>query len=132
MADRISARRQSTNSFFLSINTALILLVSYAQLNNAGQPTNSLHWLVGIAGVALCYLWYRIVMSYKNLNSGKFKVIHEIEKLLPLSPYDAEWTAVGKGKDPKLYLPFARVEMLIPWVFLVIHFFVFVRAVLTT
>jgi hypothetical protein len=40
-------------------------------------------------------MWYRLVRSYKDLNSAKFKVIHEIEKSLPISPYDAEWEAVG-------------------------------------
>jgi len=60
------------------------------------------------------------------LNSGKFKVIHEIEKRLPLSPYDAEWEAIGRGKDSKLYLPFTRVETTVPWVFLVLHLLVIV------
>ena len=32
MTDRISTRRQSANSFFLSINTLLIALVGYVQL----------------------------------------------------------------------------------------------------
>ena len=36
MADRISARRQTANSFFLSINTAIIALISYL---NFGSKT---------------------------------------------------------------------------------------------
>jgi hypothetical protein len=129
MADRISGRRQSANSFFLTINTALIGLVGYVQMNGGGQSTQNFYWLVSVAGIVLCYLWYRIVKSYKDLNSGKFKVIHEIEKQLPLSPYDAEWTAVGRGEDPKLYLPFTRIEMIIPWIFLTLHGFVCVYSV---
>lgn len=129
MADRISARRQSVNSFFLAINTAIVALIGYVQLGNTAQAGSSFYWLVALAGIVLCFLWYRILRSYRDLNSGKFKVIHEIEKYLPLHPYDAEWTAVGRGEDPKLYLPFTHVEIIVPWVFFAIHLFVFVLSI---
>ncbi len=38
--------------------------------------------IVSLAGILLCYAWYRLVRSYKDINSGKFKVVHEIEKEL--------------------------------------------------
>jgi len=128
MADRISTRRQSANSFFLSINTAIVAIVGYVQLGQKVGEATDFYWVVGLAGVALCYTWYRLIRSYRGLNSGKFKVIHEIEKLLPLSPYDAEWEVIGRGKDSKLYLPFTRVETAVPWVFLVLHLLVVVHA----
>ena len=40
-----------------------------------------------------------------------------MEQHLPLAPYDAEWEAVGRGEDSKLYKPFTHVEMVIPWYF---------------
>ena len=73
--------------------------------------------------------WYRLVKSYQGLNSGKFKIIHKLEKRLPLSPYDAEWEIVGRGEKPKLYLPFTNVEMIVPWVFFGLHLFVFLKSV---
>ena len=79
--------------------------------------------------MVLSFLWYRLIRSYKDMNSGKFKVIHEIEKQLPLKPYDAEWTALGRGKDPSLYLPFTNIELFVPWVFFAIHLFVFLVSV---
>jgi hypothetical protein len=51
-----------------------------------------------------------------------------MEQKLPFSPYDIEWDKAGRGKDPKLYLPFTHIEMLIPWVFLVIHAVVFMKS----
>jgi hypothetical protein len=80
-----------------------------------------LYWLVAAAGIVLAYLWYRTVRSYQNLNSAKFEVIHEIEQVLPLRPYDREWERVGRGKNPKLYLPVTNVERHVPWVFLALH-----------
>lgn len=122
MTDRISSRRQSANSFFLSVNTAIIALISY--INWESTNDSSFYWLVSLAGMALCFMWYGLVRSYKDLNTAKFKVIHEMEAKLPVAPYDAEWEKVGKGKNSKLYLPFTHIEIYIPWVFFVIHAFV--------
>src|SRR5215207_998331 len=115
MADKISERRQSANSFFLTVNTALIAFLGLVATPNVGSDPGvaanpPLPWVlvVSAAGVVLCYTWFRLVRSYKDLNSGKFKVIHAIESRLPSSPYDAEWEAVGRGEDPMLYLPFTH------------------------
>jgi len=125
MADRISSRRQSANSFFLSINTAIIALMGYVNLGN--KDVFDFYWLVSLAGMVLCYMWYRLVRSYKDLNTAKFKVVHEMETRLPFAPYDLEWEKVGKGENSKLYLPFTHIEIFIPWVFLIIHAFVFLH-----
>jgi hypothetical protein len=69
----------------------------------------------------LCYVWYRLVRSYGQLGRGKYRVIHCIEQQLPLAPYLAEWDVLGRGHDSKLYLPLTRVEVTIPWVFLVLY-----------
>lgn len=118
-AENISDRRQTANAFFVSLNTALISLISYLSLD-----VSESYWLVAIAGTAISYMWYRLIRSYKDLNTAKFKVIHKMEKNLPMQPYEAEWEAVGRGKKPKLYLPFTHVEIYIPWVFILLHLFV--------
>ncbi|MCG3157232.1 MAG: hypothetical protein DKINENOH_03864 [bacterium] len=121
MTDRISARRENTNSFFLTINTAAVSVVGYLTTQQPTQTLLDFRLPVAIAGMAICYLWYRIIRSYRDLNSAKFKVIHEIEKLLPLRPYDAEWEAVGRGEDKRLYLPFTHIEVSVPWVFMLLY-----------
>ena len=122
MTDRISSRRQSANNYFLSINTALVGLIGYLQLGI--KNCSDYYFLIALAGMILCFIWYRLIKSYKGLNSGKFKIIHLIEKELPISPYDAEWEIVGRGKNHALYHPFTHVEMSVPWVFFSLHFFV--------
>ncbi|MDP2601826.1 MAG: hypothetical protein Q8S00_04440 [Deltaproteobacteria bacterium] len=123
MADRISQRRQTANSYFLTVNTALLSFVGYLTT----KDTSDYLWLLGVVGVVLCYLWYRLVRSYRDLNTAKFNVIHVIEKRLPLSPYDAEWEAMGRGKDSTRYKPVTHIETGVPWVFVVLHVFVFYR-----
>ena len=125
MADRISSRRQSTNSFFLSVNTAIIALLSY--INMGSNNGSSFYCLVSLAGMSLCLMWYKLLCSYKNLNTAKFEVIHEMEAKLPISPYDSEWKKVENGNNSKLYLPFTHIEFYIPWVFFVIYVFIFLN-----
>ena len=121
MTDRISARREKANSFFLAVNTALIAVVAKGVLSGGEAAPHILELLVPVAAGVLCYVWYRIIRSYRDLNSAKFKVIHAMEQQLPLRPYDAEWESVDRGKNPKLYLPFTRVEGVVPWLFMVFH-----------
>ena len=125
MADNISERRQSANSFFLTINTAIVGLVSYLQLGQDASTRPDFYLVISVAGSIICFMWYRLVLSYKQLNSGKFEVIHLIEQNLPLSLYDAEWKMLGKGKDHKKYIPFTHIEIFVPWVFFGLHAFVF-------
>ena len=131
LADKISERRQSANSFYLSINTAIVGLVSYFKSGDKEQVAPEFYMLISVTGMLTCYLWYRLVQSYKQINSGKFKVIHQIEQNLPLAPYDAEWEMLGRGKDPKKYLPFTHIEILVPWVFFGLHAFIFLRGLFT-
>jgi hypothetical protein len=100
-ADSISTRRQTANSFFLTLNTALLAFLGYAK-PSITQPIGRLTLLATLAGIVLCYTWFRLILSYKGLNSGKFKVVHLIEKNLPSAPYDAEWEAIGRGEESKI------------------------------
>jgi len=70
-ADKISERRQTANSFFLSINTVVIGLVSYLQAGSGTKPFLGFYLLVSTAGILICYMWYRLILSYKQINSGK-------------------------------------------------------------
>lgn len=117
-ADAISSRRESANTFFLSVNTVLIGLVGYLETSYSYE---SAKLVVGVAGILLCYFWYRLLLSYKGLNTAKFQVIHEIEKKLALSPYDAEWEFLGRGKKSDCYKPFTHIEIWVPRIFLFIH-----------
>ncbi|MCC8362840.1 hypothetical protein LK996_07090 [Lysobacter sp. A6] len=123
MADRISARRATANSYFLSVNSAILAFVGYL----TSKGSDDFLWLLAVAGVTLAYFWRALIQSYKNLNTAKWLVVHRIEKRLPISPYDAEWDAMGRGKNPKLYRPLTHIEVAVPIVFMVLHAFVFLR-----
>lgn len=124
MADRISQRRTAANTYFLSVNSAILAFVGYL----TSRDSTEYMWLLAIAGCMLTLFWYNIVLSYRNLNSAKWLVVQEIEKRLPISPYDAEWEAVQRGTNPKLYRPISHIEAWVPAVFFVLHVIVFFKA----
>ena len=113
MADRISARRMLANSFFLGVHTALIAAFTVLLKENI-LSSNLAGIAPFVAVILLCFVWWRVIRSYRQLNSGKFKMIHGIEQMLPVAPYDAEWKALGRGMNRKLYLPLTHIENWIP------------------
>jgi hypothetical protein len=124
MADRISQRRAMANTYFLSLNSAILAFVGYL----TAKESNEHLWMLAAGGMALSVLWEALITSYRNLNTAKFKVIHMIEARLPISPYEAEWIAMEEGKNPKLYRPISHIEQAVPYIFMILHAFVFVRS----
>ena len=130
MTDRISERRQSANTFLLTVNTVLVAILGLAS-EVPGRASNLIFLgATGIAGMALSYTWYRLIGSYRQLNSGKFRIVHAMERLLPLRPYDAEWTTLGRGRDPALYRPFTSVETWIPALFFLLYLSLLVLSII--
>ncbi|MFQ5651919.1 MAG: hypothetical protein ACE5IY_18445 [bacterium] len=122
MADRISARRNLANTFFLTLHT--FILGASGFLYEKGPELSNKNVLVipFLALLALCFAWWRLVKSYRQINSAKFKVIGEFETRLPTSPWWlAEWKALGEGKDPKLYRPLTVVENWVPLIFALLY-----------
>lgn len=118
MADKISERRNSSNTFFLTLHTLLIGIASFVYEKGPKVTNLWLNVFPLIAALALCYVWWRLIRSYRQLNTVKYRIIGEYECKLPSSPYwKAEWTALGKGKNPKLYKPLTDVEHWIPILF---------------
>ena len=74
MADRISARRALANAFFLTLNSAALTTIGAFWKDG---PRASVFYLIPplLLLLALCLAWFRLVRSYRQLNSGKYAVI---------------------------------------------------------
>ena len=117
-SETLVARRQTVNTFFLSINSLLLSVMGIFAREWLSAHMGGLGLVaLGIAGVVLCIAWRRLVISYRQLNAGKFKVIQLLEKHLPACIFEAEWESLGRGKDKKKYHPFTKTEVYIPVVF---------------
>ena len=117
-ADDVSRRRQVANSFFLTINTAIVGLAAEESLARAAGGTVML--VVMVAAIVICLVWWQMIASYRSLNSAKFQVINDWEKALPARPYTAEWAAKSRA-DGAVIKTLTRVEAYVPWVFAVLH-----------
>jgi hypothetical protein len=73
--------------------------------------------VLSFVGIIICIIFWFLLRSYKQINTGKFAVIHKLEEDLPVALYKYEWEILGKGKDKKKYYPFSHIELYIPWVF---------------
>jgi hypothetical protein len=117
--ERLVDRRQQENRFFLSVSALIVtgLSVLLKQGISDRQASVGIILLAG-AGLALCFAWHSIIGSYSDLNTAKFAVIDEFEKLLPARMFGAEWE-VAKGLG---YKPFTVIERRVPLVFGILHF----------
>lgn len=122
--EKISERREGANKFFLALNSAVVAGIS--ALWGTSSTNQFIMSCTGAAAISICVYWYRAIRSYDNLNTGKFKVIHAIERRLPLALYEAEWIALGRGNDPELYVPVSHLERVIPIAFGVLYLIIIV------
>ncbi|MEV6867800.1 hypothetical protein AB0M44_43315 [Streptosporangium subroseum] len=122
MADRISSRRNLTNTFFLTLNS--IIAAALAGIAGNRLATTSV-WilLVGLMILLIqCATWFVIMRSYRLLNAAKYAVIGAFEERLPAFAYSrAEWQALGEGRDWRKYLPLTHIEQWIPIIFAVAY-----------
>lgn len=120
--EKTSDRRQQANNYFIAINTALISLIGLSFQIKIFENSPWPKILLAVLGIVICVIFYFLIRSYKQLNTGKFAVIHEIEKNLPLALYKYEWKILGEGKNKAKYYPFSHIELWIPWIFGVLYF----------
>ncbi len=124
-------RRQKSNEFFMGLNTALMAFMGYIEVKEASSIPHApiIFMIVPLIGISICYAWYLLIKSYKNLNRAKFQVIHRVEAKLPLSNFATEWEILGRGRDPKKYRTLSSIEKTIPIIFGLLYIVIFLTNV---
>ena len=117
-SESLISRRQGVNTFYLSVNSIILTVAALLLRDGQSGPLESGALVgLGLAGVTLCFGWRRLIVSYGQLNGGKFAIIQAIEKRLPARVFSAEWAVLGYGLDPEKYLPFTKTEKRTPVIF---------------
>jgi hypothetical protein len=120
MADRISARRVDASKFYSSLLTGLLAVIPFILGQNISPMVQKVTFLsMGVLGIMLCVIWVLNLNSYKQLNSLKFIVIHEIEEKLPFACYKREWEVLEQKSDSKGYLRLSKIEKFVPFLFII-------------
>jgi hypothetical protein len=115
-AEKVSDRRAQTNSWMLSVNSAIVALYGYLQADkmavSAAQKGVWL-WAIPAAGMIVCVAWVALLTSYRKPNSAKFAVLAEMESDLPVPPFTRERQVYRRDRRRSL----SQVERWIPGCF---------------
>lgn len=121
-SEALVARRQGVNTFFLTINGAILTAAGLLLSTGEGPRLQAFGLLVlTLTGALLSFAWRSLIISFGQLNRGKFAVINRIEEFFPAAIYLAEWKALGEGRQPKKYRPFTSRELWTPKAFILIY-----------
>src|SRR5439155_8128692 len=112
-SQKVSEKRITTGNYLLTVNSSLLTIFGIASRQHIGGA-----WLaiIPVAGLWVSLTWYSLVISYKDLNTAKFKVIHELENWLPAALFRYEWESSEQGKG-EAYKPITHLERWIPVAF---------------
>lgn len=110
MANSVSQRRDTMNNIFVTLNLAIIAALSIT------WDIKSLFILT--AGIVVCVIWILFIRNFKLLNTEKFNVINDIEKKLPVKPFNEEWK---KLKNNKKYKDSTKLEKTLPIMFIILY-----------
>lgn len=114
-AEKISDRRAQANAWLLSIASALTALQNLMKPDSglsAGRAL-ALTWTIPSAGIVVAIAWMALLLSYRQLNSAKFKVLQEMESDFTHRPFARERDIYKAERR----ISFSDVEALVPVAF---------------
>ncbi len=117
MSNALSERRVSSNNFYLSANSLLIIMIGFL------IEFEHYIWLslIFVIGITFSLNWFYLISQYKNYNSAKFIVINAIEEDLPYRGFTVEWEIIKNNKIKLLKIPLSNIEKIIPSVLSVVY-----------
>lgn len=129
MADRISARRATSNSFFLAVNAALTAFIGILDTTGRDSATSSgpNHFgatVIAVSGIVFASAWWLLLRSYRDLSRAKWDVITGLENRLDIRLYQDEWkllTAEEPTTWRRRYRELGFVERIVPLLFLAVY-----------
>jgi hypothetical protein len=129
-SEGLVGRRLGVNTFFLTMNGALLTGSGIVIQNSGANTVGALGIaILSLAGIILCAAWRSLIVSFGQLNRGKFQVINAMERHLMAAIYAAEWEALGRGENPKIYRSFTSREIWVPNALFALHLIAFCTAI---
>lgn len=123
MADRTSARRSAANSFYVTVQGALVATLGFLS-GLEGVPPWALA-AVCLVGCMTSVAWFLLLRSYRDLNAAKYTVICRVEEQLPLRLFGDEWLELKKDEPIKRwrgrYAELGTIERLLPAAFALLN-----------
>lgn len=120
-ADRLGVdqgRNETTNSFFMTMNTAVVTALVFAAQSIDEFELSGIGFITVFA-VAVCLVWWMVLLSLSRWQAAQLETLQEIEALLPLKPFMSEWHE--KMSNKKSYIKIRVVRQCVPWIFMAVH-----------
>ena len=118
LADRVSQRREGANRLYVSLLVGLVVFLAALLRFGTGCVSEQLVvGTIGVFGALLSVSWLGVLSSYRQLNSEKFRVLHELEKELAFPFFTKEWDPAAMGEKSNRYWRLTKVERSLPVVF---------------
>jgi hypothetical protein len=121
MHDRISARRNQVNSFFISLLSGLLAIFSIASNQDQMVKFPLIGLVVGFLGSILCILWNFNIRAYRRLVERKIQIILEMEEFLPFYCYNKESHLREQDLTEKTYLRPTSIEQCVSFIFGIVY-----------
>ncbi len=119
LADNVSNRRATANRFYMLVLSGLVVLFSALTQRQNGIPLGCLMVGFGLFGMLLAAAWYVVIRSYRQLNTGKFLALHELEAQLAYPFFKREWELLEEGEKQRTYWKLTVVETFVPAIFFI-------------
>lgn len=117
LADRVSQRREGANRLYVSLLVGLVLFAAaILRFGTDGLSVDTVLFWTGALGSILAVSWYIVIRSYRQLNTGKFNALQDMERQLAYPFFTKEWELLGEGKKRSRYWRLTVVETALPLV----------------
>ena len=118
LADRVSQRREGANRLYVSLLVGLVVFVAaLLRFGTDGVSADTVLICTGVLGLLLSASWYIVIRSYRQLNTGKFLALQELESQLAYPFFTKEWELLEQGKEWRRYWKLTVVETGLPLIF---------------
>ena len=123
LADRVSQRREGANRLYVSLLVGLVVFVAaLLRFGTDGVSADTVLFCTGVLGMLLSASWYIVIRSYRQLNTGKFLALQELESQLAYPFFTKEWELLEQGKEWRRYWKLTVVETGLPLIFFALSF----------
>jgi hypothetical protein len=123
--NRLSDRRQTVTNTYISINSAIIGLITFlvAQGNLAGIKLGLISFPIIVAGIVVCYFWEKLLLSYRQLLNFRFEKLKEMEGEMDgcHKLYQQETERFFGPGEKSNKLEFTKVELRLPIAFIALY-----------
>ncbi|MCY4260033.1 MAG: hypothetical protein OXC91_07190 [Rhodobacteraceae bacterium] len=118
LADRVSQRREAANRLHLGLLSGLSLFAGvFADFGDMESLNHFVFLAAGSLGPVISSSWWIVIRSHRQLNSAKFRTLHELEDRIAFPFFRREWEILKKGTGRKTYWKITTVETFLPIAF---------------